>query len=79
MRAVLFGILGFVLGLVGVTLAVFFGYIAFTVVTDYHDFEGATAMGVATMAPVFGLIGGVIGAALFVQFFGRKGPARGPT
>lgn len=72
MRAFLFGVLGFLLGAVGVMLAVFFGYIVFTVVTDYHDFEGATAMGMASIAPVLGLVGGVIGAALFVQFFGRK-------
>lgn len=72
MRAFLFGFLGFLVGLIGVTLAIFFGYIAFTMITGYHDFEGATAMGVAAMAPVFGLIGGIIGAALFVQFFGRK-------
>ncbi len=75
MRAVLFGMLGFVVGLVATTLAVFFAYVAFTVITGYHDFEGATAMGMATIAPAIGLIGGVIGAALFVQWFGRKRPA----
>jgi hypothetical protein len=75
MRGFLFGVLGFLVGLVATTLAVFFSYVALTALTDYHDFEGATAMGMATIAPFTGLIGGAIGAALFVHWFGRKRPA----
>jgi ABC-type spermidine/putrescine transport system permease subunit II len=72
MRSFLFGLLGFVIGLVVTTLAVFFGYVAFTEITGYHDFEGATAMGMATLAPLAGLVGGVVGAFLFAYRFGGK-------
>ncbi len=72
MRAFLFGLLGFVVGAVVAALAVFFGYVAFTVVTDYHDFEGAGAMGLAFFwAPAAALLGGIVAAILFVQWFGR--------
>lgn len=72
MRAAAFGVLGFLVGLVLTVLAVFFGYIAFTVITGYHDFEGATAMGMATIAPFLGIMGGIAGAAFFAYRFGGK-------
>jgi hypothetical protein len=68
MRAVLMAILGFVVGAVGAVFLLFFGYIVFTLVTGFEDFEGATSMGLATfIAPVVALVGGVVGAALLVQ------------
>jgi len=68
MRAILMGILGFVVGSVGAVFIGLFGYILFTVVTGFEDFEGATSMGLATfVAPVVALVGGIAGAALFVQ------------
>jgi ABC-type spermidine/putrescine transport system permease subunit II len=72
MRSFLFGLLGFVVGLVVTTLAVFFGYVAFTELAGYHDFEGATAMGMATVAPIIGIVGGIAGAFLFAYRFGGK-------
>ena len=42
------------------------GYGVFMEVTDYHDFEGTTAMGLAYMSPVLALICGIAVAALFV-------------
>ena len=67
MRAVLMGILGFVVGSAGSLIVLLLGYGIFSAVTDYHDFEGTTAMGLAYMSPVIALICGIIGAALFVQ------------
>ena len=73
MRGFVFGLLGFVVGLVVSVLVVFFGYVAFTVITDYHDFEGAGAMGMAFFwAPAAGLLGGIVGAFLLVQWGGRS-------
>jgi len=67
MRAVLMGILGFLLGSVGSLIVLLLGYGIFSAATDYHDFEGATAMGLAYISPVIALVCGVAGAALFVQ------------
>lgn len=68
MRAVLMAILGFVVGAVGAVFLLFFGYIVFTLVTGFEDFEGATSMGLATfVAPVVALLGGIVCAALLVQ------------
>jgi hypothetical protein len=56
-----------VVGTVGAVFLLFFGYIVFTLVTGVEDFEGATAMGLATFAaPVVALAGGVAGAVLLV-------------
>jgi hypothetical protein len=71
MSAVLFGILGFVVGFVVGAVAVLIVYLIATTVFGFHDFEGATAMGLVTIAPLAGLLGGGIGAALFVMWFGR--------
>jgi hypothetical protein len=61
-------ILGFVLGSVGAAFLLFLGYILFTVITDFHDFEGATAMGMATFVmPVVALVGGIAGAVFLPQ------------
>jgi hypothetical protein len=67
MRAVLMGILGFILGSAGSLIALLLGYGVFVAVTDYHDFEGGTAISLAYMSPVVALICGIIGAAFFVQ------------
>lgn len=69
MHAVLMGILGFVAGAVIAVTALLLGYIVFLAITDYHDFEGATAMGLAAVSPVVGLVGGIVGAVLFVRIF----------
>ena len=56
-------ILGFLAGSIGAVIVLFVGYLLFTVITDYHDFEGATAMGIATVAmPLAALLGGIAGA-----------------
>ena len=58
-------ILGFILGSVGAAILLFLGYIIVTTATNYHDFEGATAMGfVFTILPIGALIGGIAGAIL---------------
>ena len=72
MRTVLLALLGFVLGAVGSVFLLFFGYIVFTLVTDYHDFEGATAMGLFSMSPVIALIGAIAGAIVLPQITRRK-------
>lgn len=72
MRSFLFGLLGFFVGLVATVFLVFGGYIAFTVVTGYHDFEGATAMGMASMLFFLGPVGGIATAFLFAYWFGAK-------
>ncbi len=79
MRAFLMGTLGFILGSVGSVIALLLGYGIFMAVTDYHDFEGATAMGLASMSPVVALIFGIIGAALFVQISKPRRPAGAPS
>jgi len=66
MRAVLMGILGFIIGSAGSLIVLLIGYGVFMAVTDYHDFEGTTAMGLAYMSPVLALICGIAVAALFV-------------
>src|SRR5690606_14973269 len=45
MRAVLMGMLGFVIGSAGSLVTLLLGYGIFSALTDFHDFEGATAMG----------------------------------
>ena len=61
-------ILGFVLGSFGAALIMFLGYILVTTITNYHDFEGTTAMGFAfVVMPVAAVAGGVAGAAFFVH------------
>lgn len=72
MRAVLMGIFGFLVGSLGTVLVIFFSYLGFTVATDFHDFEGATAMGLASIAPLAGLVGGLAGAVLFVLLSRRR-------
>jgi hypothetical protein len=68
MRTFFMAILGFVIGSVGSVFVLFLAYILFTVVTDFHDFEGATAMGMASfVAPVVALAGGIGGAVLLPQ------------
>lgn len=75
MRAVLMGILGFVIGLVGTPLLLLIGYGIFMAVTAYHDFEGATAMGLATfVAPFAALVGGSGMAAFFVHISRPRRP-----
>ena len=69
MRAFVLGILGFVVGAAVSLLALLLAYVVFVEVTDYHDFEGATAMGLAAVSPVVGLVGGIVGVALFVRSF----------
>lgn len=66
MRAVLMGIFGFILGAAGSLVALLLGYGIFSAVTDYHDFEGATAMGLASLAPLVALGCGIAVAAYFV-------------
>jgi len=57
-------VLAFLAGLIGGYALVLGGYIFFTVLFDYHDFEGAAAMGVAFfVAPVGGFICAVAAAA----------------
>ncbi|MBX3529741.1 MAG: hypothetical protein KF849_03975 [Rhizobiaceae bacterium] len=65
LRTLLSAVLGFVLGLIVLPLVVFFGYVAIAELIDYRDFEGATGMGVLSLMPVVGLIGGAFGALWF--------------
>jgi hypothetical protein len=61
-------ILGFVLGSVGAALVLFLGYILVTTMTNYHDFEGTTAMGFAfVIMPIAAVAGGVAGAVFFAH------------
>lgn len=65
LRILLSAVLGGIAGAIALPLAVFFGYVAIAKLIDYHDFEGATGMGVLSLMPVVGLIGGVVGAIWF--------------
>jgi hypothetical protein len=65
-------ILGFVLGLILAPLLFFFCYVVFVAVTGYEDFEGATAMGLATFVlPLVAMIGGIGGAILLPRLTAR--------
>lgn len=66
-------ILGFFLGSIGAPLLLFFAYIIFILVTGYEDFEGATAMGLATFVmPASALVGGIALGAIFARLGTRK-------
>jgi hypothetical protein len=76
MRTFLYSLLGFVGGLVLGYAGILFGWIAYADVTDYFDFEGASAMGVAFgVAPAGGVLCGLV-AALWL---GRASRRQGST
>ena len=61
-------ILGFLLGSFGAAFVVFLGYVLVTTITNYHDFEGTTAMGFAfVVMPIVAVAGGVAGAVFFAH------------
>jgi hypothetical protein len=57
------GFFGFVLGAAIGYCVVLFGWVAYTNLVDYRDFEGAATMGVAFfLAPIGAIIVGIAGA-----------------
>jgi hypothetical protein len=68
MKKTLAGLAGFVLGAVIGYCAVLFGWVAYTNLVGYRDFEGAATRGVAFfLAPVGAAILGIVGATFLAR------------
>lgn len=73
LNKLLAGIAGFVIGAVLGYCIVLFGWVAYTNIVDYHDFEGAASMGVAFFfAPLGGIVLGIFGAIWLARRAGRR-------